>query len=779
MPVISRLPIALVLSLFIIVGGTFAATTPLFEASDELWHYPMIWQLTREQELPILDAHDPGPWRQEAGQPPLYYYIMAFATGWIDTTDMHTVRRLNPHVDTGVVTADGNTNLAIHSPVENFPWRGTTLAVRMIRLLSVLLGAGTVYFTYRLALEIRPAWPVLAAGTAGVLAFTPMFAFISGSVNNDNLAILLASASVLLITRMSLHGDTGREFRIAFNWQWERVYGHISIAHPILGILLGLGALTKLSLLALFPVAAAITAYNQASRWWRNPHRTRARVFWLHALVLLLHYAVIFGLAVLISGWWYLRNLRLYGSPTGINAFVDVLGRRAHPAPLAQLWSERAGFMQSFWGLFGAVNVPFPHWVYTALNIISLLAIVGLLVFITQKWVDDRWSLRRWLPFGVVVAFSCAVIISLLRWATETWSSQGRLLFTALQSLAVLFTIGLSSLLPRQRPHWRRMLIGLVVLSLFMLSASAPWWVIAPAYTVPAPADLESMTTPHTIEFGELSEKAQMRFLGYSLPSASLHPGDALEMTLYWQSIDATEKDWSVFVHLQDSAGTLVAQRDTYPGMGLLPTSRMQPGRTFADHYVLPIPSTAYAPTELRLSIGFYDYSTRQRLHTSDGFDSVELAIVKLNSNPGHIPNTQKINFQDQIELVGYEMDRRVLAPGQHLNLTLYWRGQRQLKHDYTVFTQLRGEGDRLWGQHDSWPARGSAPTTSWTPGEVMRDVHPLLPAADITPGTYELQIGLYDSAGKRLQIITADRRWVDNYLGLSRIRVSEEQTRQ
>ena len=288
MSAIFRLPIALVLVLFIIVGSTFAVTTPIFEASDELWHYPVIWRLAQGQGLPVLDAHNPGPWRQEAGQPPLYYFIMALATRWIDTTDMHAVRRLNPHVDSGIVTADGNTNLAIHTDTENFPWRGTVLAVRLVRLLSVLLGTGTVYLTYRLALEICPDWPELAVGAAGVLAFTPMFAFIAGSVNNDNLAILIASATVLLITRMGATGDTGKKIRFVFKSQWEQVRGHISIMHLMLGILLGLGALTKLSLLVLFPVAAAIIAYNQAARWWHNPHRTHARVFWLHMLVLLM-----------------------------------------------------------------------------------------------------------------------------------------------------------------------------------------------------------------------------------------------------------------------------------------------------------------------------------------------------------------------------------------------------------------------------------------------------------------------------------------------------------
>ena len=125
--------------------------------------------------------------------------MMALATSWIDTSDMHSVRWLNPHVDTGVVTMDGNVNMAIHPQKGNsLYYTGTELAMRLIRILSVFLSAGTVYLTYRIALVVRPGHSSLAIGTAAILAFTPMFAFISGSINNDNLAMLLASAIILI-----------------------------------------------------------------------------------------------------------------------------------------------------------------------------------------------------------------------------------------------------------------------------------------------------------------------------------------------------------------------------------------------------------------------------------------------------------------------------------------------------------------------------------------------------------------------------------------------------
>ncbi|MCZ7671057.1 MAG: hypothetical protein M5U34_29880 [Chloroflexi bacterium] len=64
--------VALILALFVLLGIVYALTTPVFEASDELWHYPMIRHLAEGNPLPV-QVYDPaqaGPWKQEASQPP-------------------------------------------------------------------------------------------------------------------------------------------------------------------------------------------------------------------------------------------------------------------------------------------------------------------------------------------------------------------------------------------------------------------------------------------------------------------------------------------------------------------------------------------------------------------------------------------------------------------------------------------------------------------------------------------------------------------------------------
>lgn len=149
-----------VLVLFVALATTHSVVTPIFEASDELWHYPMVQWLSKGNPLPVQDAKNVGPWKQEASQPPLYYYLMGWATSWIDTSDLAEVRVENPHVDNGVITPDGNRNLVVHNPErEALPWRGTVLAVHLVRFLSVLMGAATVWLTYKIALELFPPAP--------------------------------------------------------------------------------------------------------------------------------------------------------------------------------------------------------------------------------------------------------------------------------------------------------------------------------------------------------------------------------------------------------------------------------------------------------------------------------------------------------------------------------------------------------------------------------------------------------------------------------------------
>jgi hypothetical protein len=788
-PQIERRLLALILLLYLALGFTYALITPAFEASDELWHYPMVRHLADGNPLPVqvFDPAQAGPWNQEASQPPLYYYLGAALTFPIDQSDMATARRLNPHVDNGVLTPDGNTNLAVHDPAAD-PWSGTLLAVRIVRLFSVLLGGLTVYLTYRIAAETAPGRPEVALGAAAINAFLPMFLFISGAVNNDNLALPLASLALLLMIRIVTRRRASY-FQVRW-WEWVSV-----------GVVVGLAALTKEGTLGLFPMALG-TAIVAAWQKWVAAERGRParsgvraresrRAGVMGAIGALLSAAVLVLVpAVLIAGWWYYRNIVLYGDWLGWNAFIAVLGERGHPASIAQLWGERRGFMMSFWGLFGGVNVPMPLWVYATLNVILVTSVAGFMVYLARLAAAE-WRLWRngngpWLAqlldpvernFGLIVnlVFSAAVVYGLIQWATTTWSSQGRLVFTAISSLATLMALGLAEVgdlldrLMRLQKSARSFVLGAVVVFMFGVAAAAPWLWIRSAYQPPTAAALPAERLG--VDFGQ-----QMRLVAYEVEYDTLRPGSKVLVRLDWEVLQAMDRDWSVFIHLNDPVlGRPIAQRDMYPGAGLLATSFLEPGERWVDEYVLTIPATAITPADLDLVVGLYDYSSGERLLLADGAESVTLQTLPLAGSDGLYPNPVSLFFEHGLELVGFAVEPRRVTAGDTIDLVTYWRPSQSLPADYTFFAQVVGQDTTRYAAADVPP---SPPTRDWAVGQVVELHHPLTLDPSTPPDAYPLIVGLYtltaDGGFDRLQQVTPDGRLTDDFLTLTLVRVDE-----
>ena len=118
-----RLWIAVITLLFVILGVVYSLATPIFEASDELWHYPVVKHIADGRGLPVQQPGVEALWQQEGSQPPAYYALAALVTAWIDTDDLSEVRWLNPLANTGKPLAAGNKNLVIHTEA-----RGVSLA---------------------------------------------------------------------------------------------------------------------------------------------------------------------------------------------------------------------------------------------------------------------------------------------------------------------------------------------------------------------------------------------------------------------------------------------------------------------------------------------------------------------------------------------------------------------------------------------------------------------------------------------------------------------------
>jgi 4-amino-4-deoxy-L-arabinose transferase-like glycosyltransferase len=743
----------LILLAYVLLATLYGVVTPLFEASDELWHYPMVKYLADHGlQLPPQDPANPGAWRQEGSQPPLYYILSAILTAGIDTSDMEMVRRINPHADIGVVRPDGNANMIVHrTEMEAFPWRGTALAVHIIRFLSIALGLAIILVTFQLAREIFPDQPLIALGAAALNAFLPMFLFISASVNNDNLSNLLGNLLILLIVRL---------LKVTGLPHWRD--------YALLGVVTGAGLLAKLNIGLMIPlVALALLIVTIRLRNWRP---------------LVIGGAISGALTVVIAGWWYWRNWQLYGDPTGLNMFLSIVGRRAIPANLAQLWSERHSFTQAYWGFFGGMNVPMDEAIYLIFNLIGGVALIGAIIYITYALVSKRHPLTWWLPAAVTIIWPVITFVSFLRWTTETPASQGRLIFGALSSIAMWMAVGLTWWLPsRIRP-----LVMASAVGFFGLAAiSVPLVVIAPAYT-PPDARVDIVPRGGREKFGEPDGGGEIGIFipaSYNWPiftcSPFAYPEQYYCPPVGWQILSPLSRDWSMFVHLVTPDGVIVGQRDIYPGQGKIATSDLPAGSTWVNPIAVWIPAAAYAPMTLDIRVGWYDLQSGERMTLPDGSESLTIGQVQLEPRNSEldVPNPISVNFDNQIELVGYSLSDLSPQAGDNVELTLYWRGMRDIERDYVIFAHMIDPATQtIYGSSDAMPVDWQAPTSTWETGTIIEDTHTLIVNPDTPPGIYELEIGLYlqepDGSFPRLRVVTPDGGMADNYFYLSRVRV-------
>jgi len=98
-----------------------------------------------------------------------------------------------------------------------------------------------------------------------------------------------------------------------------------------------------------------------------------------------------------------------------------------------------------------------------------------------------------------------------------------------------------------------------------------------------------------------------------ALAGYDLKPGAHTTLTLFWKSLTATNADYTVFVHVLDASGQVIAQTDAPPRGGAYPTLLWVPGEFIADDYAFDLTSGTYT-----LEVGLYLPETGERLSVFD-----------------------------------------------------------------------------------------------------------------------------------------------------------------
>ncbi len=746
---VPHIGIAAILITYAILGVVFSVVTPIFEAPDEIHHYFYVKQLADGGGLPRQDLTEPPlPWDQEGSQPPLYYGLAALLTAPIDTRDALDLLWRNPHANIGDPLRPGNKNRIVHTEREAWPYRDTTLAIHLARWLSLALGAITVWLIYGIARELLPTDPDIALATAALVAFTPQFLFIHSAVSNDAMITVLATLVAFIVVRLATRAAEGQRW-------WPL----------LLGVALGLTALAKLSGLLAWVWAGGACFGIQTHRYgWRRAVRDLM---------------VVFGVAALVSGWWYLRNWRLYSDFTGLNRMLSVVGGQPQPLGWRSLLGQFQGLRISYWGLFGWFNVPWPDLIYRLLDAFGIVALLGLGVFALRRRLDfwpppPARPLTGW--WALPASWLILLVAGLVAWVATTPGAQGRLLFPAAWAIGLFLMVGWAGWsVARRRSLW----LMAPPLFLAVLSALSPWLVIRPAYQRPpviAPADVPAEARQTPVYHG-----APVRSLGGRVSPDTVRPGETVWATNYWEVLAPLERDYTAFVHMLDQDGRSVAESNSWPGQGNYPTRLWQPGTVVVDEHPVQIPYDVAAPVVLNADFGLFlaPQGAELRSQTADGepVENIVGSVRVLPMTPPAARPQQTVSAQlgDSIRLLGYDLLGAFPAEaGRPATVTLYWQADRRPTDDYTVFIHLRDRDGVNVAYGDGPPRDGGWPTWAWEPGQAVIDRHTLVIPEDVPAGSYTLWAGMYRLGDEsRLPVSGPESRVLDDAIYLQDVVVT------
>jgi hypothetical protein len=120
--------------------------------------------------------------------------------------------------------------------------------------------------------------------------------------------------------------------------------------------------------------------------------------------------------------------------------------------------------------------------------------------------------------------------------------------------------------------------------------------------------------------------------LGYSQDPQQARAGQALALTLHWETVAAQpiDGDYTAFVHVLDGASRMVAQHDGKPADGTRPTNTWAPGDQIVDTHELVWLMPGYTGMAT-VAVGLYDVQTQQRVPAyGDGGERLPDDCVRL-----------------------------------------------------------------------------------------------------------------------------------------------------
>lgn len=248
----------------------------------------------------------------------------------------------------------------------------------------------------------------------------------------------------------------------------------------------------------------------------------------------------------------------------------------------------------------------------------------------------------------------------------------------------------------------------------------------------------------------------QVQILGYDLEPALPQPGKPTRVLIYYRVLERMYPMYSDALSISDINGNAWGDYKSFPASFYYPTYRWQVGDYYRDAFTIYLPTSA--PTGLyNLGLSWYVYNSDTSQVEYDTESKLSLGAIRVGDfAPDEISHAQNAHIGDSISFLGWNVDRLTAERGQALRLGLVWRADRAVTQSYTVFVHLTDANGRVYATADGPPFHGLFPTDLWIVGEKLLDPHTLTIPANLKPGTFYLEVGMYvRSSGARLPIET------------------------
>jgi hypothetical protein len=731
-----RHTLALIVMLHIALSVYTTLGVPLWESYDEPGHIFYARHIGQTGSLPPvgtkLSDYD------ESHQPPLYYLLPAIPFALIDTTD-----NLRPQF-----TASGRTWTVYQPEVEAWPWRGTVLAIRLARLLSIIPGTLCVILTWRTARVLFPNQAMIAPVAAFVHAVWPMLVYMNGVVTNDTGMALMGSLVLWQIAEL---------YRRPGQWRWWLGLAAAGAA----------SVLTKDNGLTLLVAAIGALGFALARELLRK--NTRAILMFLAAMASIAGFATA---SVPVSEG---RTLRQFGAAI---AFLDKTNQSQAPAqsPVARpdnaprdastidvirnvnwldAWVSTIG--QYSWGTLG----PPESWRMIAAAFVVTFALSVVVCLILGP---ARWEIILMLAVvGAVVAAPVA--------RGEPLFVGGRFFLPALSAISLLLAL----VITRWRTRVGRAWTMAVVAGLSLFSLLAPVVVLRQAYQLPAfldptaiPSDIQIRST---LVFGDAIE-----LLGYSQPKPNTSVGDTAKIKLFWRVLNPIARDHGVRFELFGLDGvSLEASWQQTPGNNNYPSSAWTAGATFADTIEIPIRPHPSLPTTGVFKITWFDQELNTLLPATCATAAPGGAVSRAPCEPrvGSIRIARSpaspldglsarfapppiASYGDLLGLTRFTLPATAAA-GAVAPIAVQWRALGPIPMDYVSFVHVLDSNGKLVAQQDNQPRKSAYPTSAWRANEIVDDTLEVRLPPGLAPGDYTVRLGWFEAKTSERLAVSAD----------------------